>query len=647
MNKTYKIIKRVFIIPILVITILGTSLYASYMQPTTVQAAVLTGNPFIDVFITALMFTGFSITSRENADTALSDFMDFIMRLSSNLWDEDAYENYVKLKCSDELEKWKSKTKTNWKNMTEANKWLEVHNVWTKAEYEASSSSLSYDDWLRQEYINKNPFENSEHAATFICPLNLVIAAAIEDGYYESHYSIEQWKSVDGTFSILVMLIKDYLTGLAQRIYNSDLFLLAKSIGQNFILSTVYNSTFYTFFNSQKFNTMIQNYTFFDETGFNKYYGNIMVCTNKFFSEISERNLRSFAKLKDFAIMYRVYEGGSVQMCIINATGYRGNDYVPLTSIYSQVYTGSSGIYYYAHYNYENGDFENRLKFEILNSVIVDSDTDISKNGDLISRLSPYDFSYDSSCYYNSYYNSTDLVKYYDLIIPFFNENFLMDMKNVESTYVPEQTYDIDTGLSVNLPTYDIDKTNTDKSDAAIAANIDVDNVNVSSVDAVIDNTRDLTDDKVVAIDNVIDKTISDAISNTKDDVKDDTKDDVKDDTKDDTKDDVKDDTDTKDDVNTDVNVPDDMKDYTPKLIDLFPFCIPFDIYRFLKCLAADPEAPVIDFPLITENSFGIPPFTLHLDFSKFDSVAKVLRTMELLGFCVGLAFVTNNLIKH
>lgn len=81
-----------------------------------------------------------------------------------------------------------------------------------------------------------------------------------------------------------------------------------------------------------------------------------------------------------------------------------------------------------------------------------------------------------------------------------------------------------------------------------------------------------------------------------------------------------------------------------PGLETIFPFCIPFDIYAFCSALNADPVAPSFEWrmqyaPLDLDYTFVI-------DLSAFDSVAQVLRTMELLAFCVGLAFWTRHLIR-
>lgn len=81
----------------------------------------------------------------------------------------------------------------------------------------------------------------------------------------------------------------------------------------------------------------------------------------------------------------------------------------------------------------------------------------------------------------------------------------------------------------------------------------------------------------------------------------------------------------------------------SPGLSDIFPFCIPFDIYHFFEALAADPVAPCFEIPFYVE---GLVDYTFEIDLSVFESVAQVVRIMELLLFCVGLALVTRNLIR-
>lgn len=88
-------------------------------------------------------------------------------------------------------------------------------------------------------------------------------------------------------------------------------------------------------------------------------------------------------------------------------------------------------------------------------------------------------------------------------------------------------------------------------------------------------------------------------------------------------------------------SVSQEVNDYqTPGLQSVFPFCIPFDIYAFFECLAAEPEAPSFTWRFYIP---GICDEDLEIDLAAFDSAARILRTMELLLFIVGLAFVTRD----
>ena len=86
-----------------------------------------------------------------------------------------------------------------------------------------------------------------------------------------------------------------------------------------------------------------------------------------------------------------------------------------------------------------------------------------------------------------------------------------------------------------------------------------------------------------------------------------------------------------------------DMQHFTLDLKEYFPFCIPFDLYDFFTCLNADPVAPVIEWVIPLPGGDTYP---LELDLSTFDPVAQLLRRLQLLLFCVGLAFKTRDLIK-
>lgn len=82
-----------------------------------------------------------------------------------------------------------------------------------------------------------------------------------------------------------------------------------------------------------------------------------------------------------------------------------------------------------------------------------------------------------------------------------------------------------------------------------------------------------------------------------------------------------------------------DPGDYAvPGLQSVFPFCLPFDIYNLLLALAADPVAPSFTWRFYVP---GICDEDITVDLSPFDTVAQIVRTVELLAFIVGLALVT------
>lgn len=78
-------------------------------------------------------------------------------------------------------------------------------------------------------------------------------------------------------------------------------------------------------------------------------------------------------------------------------------------------------------------------------------------------------------------------------------------------------------------------------------------------------------------------------------------------------------------------------------LTDVFPFCIPFDLYDFLDCLAADPVAPHFEWRLYVED---LVDYTFVIDLQAFETAAQILRTMELMLFIIGLAMVTRHLLR-
>lgn len=96
---------------------------------------------------------------------------------------------------------------------------------------------------------------------------------------------------------------------------------------------------------------------------------------------------------------------------------------------------------------------------------------------------------------------------------------------------------------------------------------------------------------------------------------------------------------------NPDVEAPEDVTPYTVKIGEVFPFCIPFDLYHMVTMFSAEPEAPH------AEWTFSLPwspqqEYKVEWDLKKFDDLAELCRKLELILFCVGLAVVTSKLIK-
>lgn len=77
------------------------------------------------------------------------------------------------------------------------------------------------------------------------------------------------------------------------------------------------------------------------------------------------------------------------------------------------------------------------------------------------------------------------------------------------------------------------------------------------------------------------------------------------------------------------------------ELANVFPFCIPFDIYAMFGNLKAGREAPVLVYEFPEQFGWG----AIEIDLTPYEEAAKILRTMELLLFIIGLAINTRPLI--
>lgn len=80
-----------------------------------------------------------------------------------------------------------------------------------------------------------------------------------------------------------------------------------------------------------------------------------------------------------------------------------------------------------------------------------------------------------------------------------------------------------------------------------------------------------------------------------------------------------------------------------PSLYLVFPFCLPWDLVELVKTLSAEPQAPVIDWPMPTLTGQQ----NLHVDLSPWSPVAAVLRAGELVVAAVGLIWITKTMIRN
>lgn len=78
-------------------------------------------------------------------------------------------------------------------------------------------------------------------------------------------------------------------------------------------------------------------------------------------------------------------------------------------------------------------------------------------------------------------------------------------------------------------------------------------------------------------------------------------------------------------------------------LVEVFPFCIPFDIMAAIQTFDVEPVAPHWEFHLFTDLGFDVP---VNIDFQDYDQYAEPFRVLVLIFFIIGLGFATSKLIK-
>lgn len=78
----------------------------------------------------------------------------------------------------------------------------------------------------------------------------------------------------------------------------------------------------------------------------------------------------------------------------------------------------------------------------------------------------------------------------------------------------------------------------------------------------------------------------------------------------------------------------------------VFPFCIPFDLVKIFTLFKAEPTAPKFNYTFTYYISGNKKTKNIDIDLSKFNTVAELLRTVELIAFMVALTIKTRDLIR-
>lgn len=84
-------------------------------------------------------------------------------------------------------------------------------------------------------------------------------------------------------------------------------------------------------------------------------------------------------------------------------------------------------------------------------------------------------------------------------------------------------------------------------------------------------------------------------------------------------------------------------------LFDLFPFNIPYGIYKAISFWDAGASPPIITIPLPTYNGGGVDIYKFEIDFSKIPGMSvlvSLIRSGELILFAVGLLMITRKVTK-
>lgn len=91
------------------------------------------------------------------------------------------------------------------------------------------------------------------------------------------------------------------------------------------------------------------------------------------------------------------------------------------------------------------------------------------------------------------------------------------------------------------------------------------------------------------------------------------------------------------------VVTPSPIQNFHVDLTSFFPFCIPFDLYEFVRILCAEPEAPVFHWE-VQDLSGNV--YSVDVDLSPWNPHAQLFRDAQCLLFIIGLLMLTRKFIK-
>ena len=101
--------------------------------------------------------------------------------------------------------------------------------------------------------------------------------------------------------------------------------------------------------------------------------------------------------------------------------------------------------------------------------------------------------------------------------------------------------------------------------------------------------------------------------------------------------------------IDADVTLPSELSDFsTPGLINVFPFCLPYDFIRGMRLFSAEPEVPHFETEIKIPAFLNVPAQTwkFEIDFKEFEPLAKITRWISLISFIYCLILLTPKIAK-